>query len=161
MVYENIKVQGPYLRKTDNRLIVIITKENGKKSTISYPKYLLECHLNRYLNDNETVHHIDGNPLNNELSNLEILDRKEHINQDVIRNKDLTVQCAYCGKTFIIPGNKLNNRNRKDRNTAGYFCSKKCSGKYGAMKQHHNIIISNNKVKTEHYKLNQFKLKVK
>ena len=132
-MYENCRIQGPYERP-DGRLIVIVTKENGTKSTISYPKYLMECQLNRYLDKDETVDHIDKNPLNNDLSNLRILNRSEHVAIDIKRNRDAIVTCQYCGKEFTIPGSKLHDRNRNDgtRESSGYFCSRTCSGKYGA-----------------------------
>jgi endogenous inhibitor of DNA gyrase (YacG/DUF329 family) len=91
----------------------------------------MEVHLDRYLEDDETVHHIDGNPLNNDIKNLRVIKRSEHISNDVMRNSDITVKCKYCGKEFIIKGSTINNRNRSDREFHGYFCSKKCSGKYG------------------------------
>ena len=68
---------------------------------MSYPKYLMEIYLERYLEENKTIDHIDGNPLNNELSNLRVLNRQEHCSND----------CA---------------RNRRDRHQSGYFCSRKC-----------------------------------
>ena len=131
MVYENCKLYGPYINKKDNRLRCVIQFPNGKKKTVSYPKYLMEVHLGRYLEVNETVDHIDGNPLNNNIDNLQILDRKEHCYNDANRNQDITVKCKYCGKEFQIKGETINNRNRKDRHQSGYFCSKECSGKYG------------------------------
>ena len=131
MIYENCKLYGPYINKKDNRLRCVIAFPNGKKKTISYPKYLMEVHLGRYLEVNETVDHIDGNPLNNNIENLQILDRKEHCYKDVKRNQDVIVKCKYCGKEFKIKGQTIGNRNRKDRHQSGYFCSKKCSGKYG------------------------------
>ena len=39
----------------------------------------LEKHLRRKLRSNEIVHHIDGDSLNNRLSNLQIVSRTEHI----------------------------------------------------------------------------------
>ena len=131
MVYENYKIYGPYLNKKDNRLRSILVSPDNKKLTISYPKYLMEVHLDRYLEDDETVHHIDGNPLNNDIKNLQVIKRSEHVSNDVMRNSDVTVKCKYCGKEFIIKGSTINNRNRSDREFHGYFCSKKCSGKYG------------------------------
>lgn len=42
-------------------------------------RLVLERHLGRYLLSSEQVHHIDLNPLNNDLSNLQILSRSEHL----------------------------------------------------------------------------------
>ena len=131
MVYENCKFYGPYLNKKDKRLRCVLAHSNGYKQTISYPKYLMEVHLDRYLKENETIDHIDGNPLNNDLSNLQIIDRQKHAYNDVFRNEDIVVKCEYCGKEFIIPGAKIHERNRKDKHQSGYFCSRQCSGKYG------------------------------
>ena len=130
-IYDNCKIYGPYQSKQDNRLRIIIEFPNGNKQSKSYPKYLMEVQENRFLEENETVDHIDGNPLNNDLSNLQILDRKVHCSVDVLRNKDIIVKCTYCQKEFTIPGSEINNRNRQDRHSSGYFCSRSCSGKYG------------------------------
>lgn len=131
MVYENCKFYGPYSNSKDGRLRCIIVHPNKKKQTLSYPKYLMEVHLDRYLKENETIDHIDGNFLNNDLSNLQVIDRQKHCYNDVYRNEDVIVKCQYCGKEFKIKGNVLHNRNRKDRYQSGYFCSRQCSGKYG------------------------------
>jgi hypothetical protein len=131
-MYEDYKLYGPYLNKKDNRLRVVLAhKETKHKITVSYPKYLMEQHLNRYLTTDETIDHIDGNPLNNNINNLQVIDRKLHNYNDAIRNQDVIVNCAYCGKEFTIEGSKISQRNRKDRYQSGYFCSKICSGKYG------------------------------
>ena len=137
MVYENvIKTNGPYLGK-DGRYRIILKFNDGTKKGMSYPKYLMEIHLERYLEKDETVDHIDGNPLNNELSNLRVLNRQEHCSNDCIRNNSIIVTCTYCGKTFEIEGSKINSRNRRDRHQSGYFCSRRCSGKYGKEIQLH------------------------
>ena len=131
MIYENCKLYGPYNNSVDGRLRCIVVFPNGKKTTLSYPKYLMEVHLGRYLDTDETVDHIDGNFLNNDISNLRVIDRKQHAIEDAVRNKDITVKCKYCGKEFTIKGATLHDRNRKDRSQSGYFCSRQCSGKYG------------------------------
>lgn len=130
MVYENCKIYGPYSSK-DKRLRCVIVHNNGQKQTISYPKYLMEIHLDRYLEENETIDHIDGNFLNNDLSNLRVLDRRQHCKEDALRNEDIEVECACCHKIFTIKGTCLVGRNRKDKHQSGYFCSKTCRGKYG------------------------------
>lgn len=133
MVYDDFIIYGPYTRK-DGRQHVIAVK-NFKKKTISYPKFLMEKHLNRLLSKDETVDHIDKDFTNNSIDNLRVLYRREHIIEDVLRNKDVTVICAFCGKEFKISGSSLHCRNRKDKGHTGYFCSKVCTGKYGKQVQ--------------------------
>lgn len=132
-IYENFKVYGPYKSSKDNRLrIILVNNITKEKQTISFPKYLIEVKLNRYLAENETVHHLDGNPLNNDLSNLIILDRVEHCKLDAVRRLDETLVCQWCQKEFVVKGAFLRNRNRKDRpQQVNSFCSKSCTGKYG------------------------------
>jgi hypothetical protein len=62
-------------------------KEMGRKTqkgTIrpaSEHRYVMALHLGRPLSSEEVVHHIDGNPKNNNLSNLELCaSQAEHIN---------------------------------------------------------------------------------
>lgn len=138
MVYEGYKVYAPYQSKRDGRLRVVLVRDN-KKKTVSYPKFLMERKLGRYLRNNETIDHIDGNFLNNDFSNLQILDRNVHASLDVLRNKNIIVQCKCCGKKFTVLGSKIKDAN--SRNT-GYFCSKRCVGLYGSM-------IRNRKVKSQ------------
>lgn len=136
MVYENCKLYGPYLNKKDNRLrCILVNKITKIKKTISYPKYLMEVYLDRYLLSDETIDHIDGNPLNNNINNLRIINRKQHAYNDVLRNKDIEVICKMCGKQFTINGQNISSRNKKSKHQSGYFCSKQCSGRYGSLIQ--------------------------
>ena len=49
---------------------------NGKK--IALHRHVMELKLGRKLTRNEVVHHADGNPLNNDPTNLVVLSRPEH-----------------------------------------------------------------------------------
>ena len=156
-MYENCKLYGPYSSKQDGRLRCVIVFPNGTKKTISYPKYIVEKHYNRELKENETVDHIDGNFLNNDISNLRIIGRNEHAYNDVKRNKDVIYKCDYCGKEFIIKGDKLNYIFRKDRENTAHFCSKQCVGKYNAERQHNKI----DKIKGKDIKKEKFSFHTK
>ena len=52
---------------------------NGKRVRLS--RWLMEQHLNRKLSSAEIVHHIDGNPRNNIINNLQVILRTKHIRE--------------------------------------------------------------------------------
>lgn len=102
---------------------------------VSYPRLLMENYLNRSLLPTEDVHHIDEDPTNNDISNLEIIDHCEHGRMHAQKYKDKEMICPICNKSFIwtakqqshANGNK-NRKDRKTRNMSGPFCSKQCVG---------------------------------
>lgn len=100
-MYDNYKVYGPYTRK-DGRQIVVL-KEPGveNRRTVSYPKYIVECKIGRYLSEDETVDHIDGDFLNNDYSNLRIIPRSEHCRSHVYRKVKQKRVCPVCGSSFV------------------------------------------------------------
>lgn len=53
----------------------------GKKSRNGIPKhrYVMEQYLGRLLRSDEVVHHIDRNKLNNDISNLQLVTKEEHM----------------------------------------------------------------------------------
>ncbi|WP_298752123.1 HNH endonuclease [uncultured Arcobacter sp.] len=128
------KVYGVHTRK-DGRQTILLNKsymskhDKGRNKTISYPKAIMEVHLNKKLDKNETVDHIDKNPLNNDISNLQVLTLSEHGKLDCKRRKPIFLLCDYCGKEFQATVNQIINRNT-GRKLAS-CCSRSCSGKYG------------------------------
>lgn len=46
---------------------------------VMFHRFLMECMLGTYINQDYDVHHKDGNPLNNDMSNLEVLTTSEHM----------------------------------------------------------------------------------
>ena len=88
---------------------------DGKK--VREHRWLMEQQLGRKLLPNEQVHHINGDPLDNRLENLEVLDTKVHQR----RHKQIypdTKACAECGTTFTV-----NPRKRKRHKC----CSPECA----------------------------------
>lgn len=53
--YKNCIIYGPYTSKKDGRKRIVVKYENGIKKTISYPKYLMELHINKYLDEDDTM----------------------------------------------------------------------------------------------------------
>lgn len=148
----NFKVHGPYKRK-DGRQIVIIVENNGKRRTVSYPKWLMELQMGRRLDpDMETVDHIDSDIDNNDISNLRVMPRDEHSTEDTRRVKPVTFTCAWCDKEFERSPRLV--RDKAKKNKAGPFCSRGCAGKYSRQLQLKLIdkFDSQTAVDSEYYK---------
>jgi hypothetical protein len=124
------RVYGPYLRKSDGRRILSLSKIGTKGSTAKqYGRFLLEIKLNRRLSKNETVDHIDGDFTNDNSDNLQLLTRVENSAKSAIRAKDIIGNCKWCKGEFTL------SRNQRKCRYSGPFCSRSCSGKYGKMVQ--------------------------
>lgn len=123
------KVFGPYTVSKDKRNRVIVVYKDGSKTTKLYSRYLMEKHLGKSLSRKETVHHIDGNPFNDDLKNLEVIDLKNHAKQDSRKVKPVKIICVRCKKEAYKNAKDLHNNSKHKK--AGPFCSKSCAGKYG------------------------------
>ena len=131
-MYSSYKIYGPYTRKADGRQHVIIYK-NKQCTTLSYPRFVMENYLGRYLLPEEDVHHIDGNVTNNDLSNLEVkttyLHRREHALKYL---KPVQAICLWCKKYMVLSTTRQSQLHRDaKRGKVGPFCSKRCIGQYG------------------------------
>lgn len=115
---------GPYRVNRGNiegRWIVVLYNSTDTTS-MSYPRFLMEHKIGRFLDDDEEVHHIDQDRDNNEIDNLEILTKTEHLLAHGRRCNPLDKMCETCGSTYTSrwPG-KAGDRQR--------FCSPECSQK--------------------------------
>ena len=82
------KLYGPYQRKTDNRAIVLLRNTVTRKQyMLQYARLLLELKINRKLIAPETVDHIDGDPLNDHIDNLQVLTLSENARKSSLGNK--------------------------------------------------------------------------
>lgn len=128
-----MKIYGPYTC-FDGRIRIVLVDKFGT-TTMSYPKYLMEQHLGRKLLDNEEVHHIDENPQNNDLDNLEVrtgTNHRKHHASLFVEKSELFV-CPQCDKLIELVGRKLSTykASARNRGSAGPFCSRRCAGRYG------------------------------
>lgn len=132
MPYKGWKIYGPY-NGSDKRERVVVSSSNKRKRTVSYPKFLMELKMGRNLDPNkETIDHIDGNFLNNSPSNIRLIERSQHAKEDAVRVGFKPIKCVKCGNFVPTTRIKSRYRNGKPRaNSAGPFCNKSCSGKYG------------------------------
>lgn len=106
---DDIKIYGPYEREDDREHVVLVAP-NGNKKTVSYPKYIMEKEIGRKLNENEVVHHKDGDHTNNDKENLEIVDRSDHASYHAVTVEKVGVECEWCGDEFYRRPDQLNDR---------------------------------------------------
>lgn len=119
------------------------TKINGKFSPfISYPRIIMEDYLGRPLEPDEIVHHIDHDPSNNKLENLELELLEHHVRYHQRKYYDKVVKCVWCGKEFLWTAKSqiyfsdgVCLARYRGYTKAGPFCSRKCSGIYGSYVQ--------------------------
>lgn len=59
---------------------------------------IVEKLLGRKLERSEVIHHIDGNTMNNDISNLKVISQSEHV---AIHKKERSCNCSVCGKEGV------------------------------------------------------------
>jgi len=122
------KVYGPY-SLANGRKIVILREDDGSSRTVSYPKFLLEQHLGRKLDeDKETVDHLNFDHNDNRIENLRIVPRDQHSADDTRRVKLIKFHCNMCGKEFERSPRLVRDKSKKGR--TGIFCGRQCAGRY-------------------------------
>jgi hypothetical protein len=65
-------------------------------------RLIMERKLKRFLTSEEVVHHKNGDRLDNQIENLELMTKRAH---DGHRNPVYMATCPDCGKVFPIKGN--------------------------------------------------------
>ena len=76
------------------------------------------------------IHHIDGDPSNNDISNLELIKKSEHKKIHIQMTPEEHYICEYCGKEYT----------RKHKGKPNRFCSRECCHKWN-YKYNHEIRI--------------------
>lgn len=102
-------------------------------------RYVVEKEIGRPLKKSEIVHHIDGNKLNNDISNLMLMTRSEHAHLHMGR-QDEEKYCEWCGKKLATRTarlcrecSRINSRKIKNRPSKQALVEMKKSMSYCAI----------------------------
>ncbi|HCT78707.1 MAG TPA: hypothetical protein DGT23_19470 [Micromonosporaceae bacterium] len=99
------------------------------RTTTPYPRYLMAMKLGRLLRDDEHVDHVDNDPSNNAMENLQILTPLE--NQRKGKTKPLvSLVCASCGIAFERQRHKVRGLGFRAEVKVPTCCSRSCSARY-------------------------------
>ena len=137
--YSEYKVYLVYHKKMKRWMACLVNATTKERHTISHARYVMSVKAKRILEKDEHVDHIDGDKLNNSISNLQILKMSEHNKksaQESSRKRWMVeIKCPSCGRIF-----KRSKRQTHLVKGGNYTaCSRKCSGKLGAQIQHKTI----------------------
>lgn len=122
--YKSDYLKGYLNINSEPRRVVALTRNDGTKTSTSYARYLMSCHLGRYLNANEHVDHIDNNKMNDAIDNFQILTQKEN-NQKGKKRTYVKLKCPICNVTFSKEKRQITNKIKNDKTPT---CSRKCGG---------------------------------
>jgi hypothetical protein len=148
----NIKVYGPYTRADGRQHVILYDGKNRR--TMSYPKWLTEQRLGLTLKKEDTVDHVDRDVRNNRSDNLAVLERSVHASLDVTRVHRVSVKCIWCKQKFEVRPSQANRYTKLGK--AGPFCSKICSGRYGAYVQQGGERFADRKLlEVKYFKMNK------
>lgn len=94
---------------------------NGRTRAYPWARVLVEGHLQRELQPEEIVHHLNGDPTDDRIENLQIVTAREHMTLHradlgkAMRKGRVTLVCPVCLLTFERLESKI-----------GTYCSRKC-----------------------------------
>lgn len=84
----------------------------GNSGRVYYHRYVVSLFIDEWLTEEDIVHHIDGNKLNNDIDNLEVLTNSEHARLHMLKLEPK--MCITCKSAF------------KPKKATQKFCSTKC-----------------------------------
>jgi len=130
------QVYGPYVEVSKRKgkdkprrhvLVIYGSGRAARRKKMSYARWLMECHVGRELDRDETVDHKDDDQMNDVLSNFQILSFGDNIRKSHPGPVLVEIKCAFCGKMAM-------RRACRTRQYAGrqeprvLYCSRRCAG---------------------------------
>ena len=121
---------GKVISKGDYNYCII--KEHPKATKHGYVlmhRAVMENHLGRLLDDDEVVHHKNGDKKDNRICNLEVLNASEHVSMHGFSRGAAYVEarCPMCEKLFI---RKRRNTHLQKPGQRATFCSRECNARF-------------------------------
>ena len=118
-----------YLRKSSQseRMLLDLVNSQHDRTTTSYARYLFSVSVGYMIPDGFEIDHIDGDPTNDSLNNLQMLTVEEHLiksSKEKSGRSTVELTCPHCRCVFETECRNI--RPEKVRN----FCSRQCNGKY-------------------------------
>lgn len=117
------------VRKGDYDYAIVRGHPNATKNGyVLHHRVIMENHLNRLLNSDEIIHHKNGDKRDNNLSNLEVMNNKEHCRLHGLEQGRnwVTLRCPMC-LTVFDRERRMSHLVKKGKAT---FCSRQCAGKF-------------------------------
>lgn len=99
-----------------------------------YARWLMTQHLGRKLDRSEQVDHIDEDPMNDSIDNLQILSQKENLEKHAKLRRFTEMAfftCPICGTWSSKKARHV--RHNRNLGNAGPYCGKSCAGKASHM----------------------------
>lgn len=122
--YSNDWKKGYLNINSEGRKTVTLFNSNADRSSTSYARYLMSVELGRYLTSDEEVDHIDEDKSNDDISNLQILTKKQHKNKNVILIEGF---CYVCGDKIVKRKSDLRPKSKHtDLKNNLLCCSREC-----------------------------------
>lgn len=138
-----IELQYPYKGRyktgylninSEGRRILVLKPFKGNLTSTAYARYLLACHLGRFLTTEEQVDHIDNDKTNDVVENLQILSHSENNIKKVehlgLTEKTIKLECPVCGEIFYRKAHRILHKLKKGKLVT---CSRVCGGKVSHM----------------------------
>lgn len=117
--------------------ILVIAPDNypGKKyrNRYCYEHHLIYWqHYGIVPNENEIIHHKDGNKHNNDINNLVLITKKEHdsYHNRLRKHHWILLKCPTCNKLFTLPYRQ----SHIVKKYKASYCSKECSNKANTLR---------------------------
>ena len=126
------------IKTGDYRFAVVKNHPKATKNGyVLLHRVIIENHLNRLLDDNEVVHHINEDKLDNRIENLQVMLISEHVRLHKSTGKTMAnLKCPWCGSLFSREKRQTHLVKTKNTYTC---CSRSCNGKLSSFIQHNGI----------------------